>query len=109
MEESDISNNEPLFFYELPKDQRKELQKEFSKTADAKKTNRVLIIVAVIFAVAVVASVIIGIITGHEGYFATTPFFLVCILPAVVTQQKLEKWLLEEKNIHMKKPKEKKQ
>ena len=109
VEESDISTNEPLFYNELPKEKRKELQKEFSKTAEAKKTSRVLIIVVSIFAAIMIAGAIIGVVTGNEGYFVTFPIFLVCILPAVISQQKFEKWLMEEQNTFMKKGKEKKE
>jgi len=99
------SNNETLLFKELPKEQRKALQKEFSETAESKKMNRVLIIVAVIFAVLVIASAIIGIYTNHEGFFVTFPTFFICVWPAMISQQKFEKWLAAEKNIVMKRKK----
>ena len=99
------SNNETLLFKELPKEQRKALQKEFSETAESKKMNRVLIIVAVIFAVLVIVSAIIGLYTNHEGFFVTFPTFFICVWPAMISQQKFEKWLAAEKNIVMKRKK----
>ena len=95
--------NGPLLFKELPKEQRKALQKEYSKTAEAKKMNRTFIIVAVIFAAVVIAGAVIGVLTGHEGFFGTFPAFLICIWPAIIGQQKFEKWLETEKSIVMKK------
>ena len=105
MSELNTGNNEPLVFNELPKEQRKALQKEFSKTAESKKMSKVIIIVAVIFAALVIASAIIGIYTNHEGFFATFPTFFICIWPAIISQQKFEKWLETEKNIIMRKKK----
>ena len=102
MEESITNNQEPLVFKNLPKEQRKALQKEFSQTAEAKKMNRALIFVAIIFGAVVIAGAIIGLLTDHEGFFATFPTVLICILPAVISQNKFEKWLKAEKNIAMK-------
>lgn len=99
------ANNEPLIFRELPKEQRKELQKEFFKTPEAKKMNKTFIIVAVIFAVVIIAAAIIGILTGRDGFFTTFPTFLICIWPAILSQQKFEKWLANEKGVIMKRPK----
>ena len=97
-----MPTNEPLLFKELPKEEQKALQKEFSKTAESKKMSRIFIMIAVIFAVLVIASAIIGIYTDHKGFFATFPTFFICIWPAVISQQKFEKWLETEKNIVMK-------
>jgi len=94
-----LGNGESIIYKELPKEQKKALQKEFQKTAEAKKMNRLFITMAVIFAIMVIAGAIIGVKTGHEGYFATFPIFFICILPAIVSQNKFEKWLLTEKNI----------
>jgi len=104
MKENNISN-EPLLFKELPKEQRKALQKEYFKTAAAKKMNRTFIIVAVILAVVVIAGAIIGVLTGHEAFFGTFPTFLIVIYPAIISQNKFEKWLAAEKNIVMKRKK----
>jgi len=100
-----MNNQEPLIFKELPKEQRKALQKEFAQTAESKKTSRVLIAIAVIFAVVVIAGAIIGLRTGHDGYYVTFPSFFICVWPAIISQQKFEKWLAAEKNIVMKKKK----
>ena len=90
------TGNEPLLFKELPKEQRKALQKEYFKTAEAKKMNRTFIIVAVIFAVVVIAGAVIAVITKHDSFFGTFPTFLICIWPAIISQQKFEKWLVDE-------------
>lgn len=74
-------------------------------TAESKKINRTLIIVVVIFAALVIAGAVIGIMTDHEGFFAVSPTFFICIWPAIISQQKFEKWLAEEKNIVMKREK----
>ena len=105
MSEINAGNNEPLVFNELPKEQRKALQKEFSQTAESKKMSRIFIIVAVIFAALVITSAIIGIYTDHDGFFTTFPTFFICIWPAVISRQKFEKWLEAEKNIVMKRNK----
>ena len=95
-------NNEPLIFKELPKEQRKALQKEYSKTAESKKMNKTLTIVAVITGAIVITSAIIGLLTKHESFFVTFPVFFFCIYPAVINQNNFEKWLTSEKNIVMK-------
>ena len=100
MEKNNIGN-EPILFKELPKEQRKALQKEFNQTAEAKKESRVLIIVAVIFALIAVAGAVATIFTNHDFYF-TFPIVFIVILPSVISQQKFEKWLEAEKNIVMK-------
>ena len=100
-----MNSNEPLVFNELPKEQRKALQKEFAQTAEWKKTNRTLIIVAVIVGAVMIAGAIIGVKTGHEGFFATFPTFFICIWPAIISQQKFEKWLADEKGIVTKRKK----
>ena len=99
--------SEPLIFRELPKEQRKALQKEYFGTAEAKKMNKQFIIIAVIFAALVITGAIIGILTNHESFFATFPTFFICIWPAIISQQKFEKWLEAEKNIVMKRKKNK--
>ena len=100
MSESNADNN-PSVFKELPKEQRKALQKEYYATAEAKKMNKTLIIVAVIFGAIVIAGTIIGLLESNESYFATFPTVIICIIPAVVSQNKFEKWLISEKNIAM--------
>ena len=98
-------NSNPLVFKELPKDQRKVLQKEYYATVEAKKMNKTLTIVAVIIGVIVIASAIIGLLTSHQSFFATFPTVIICILPAIISQNKFEKWLTSEKNIVMKQKK----
>jgi len=97
--ETTHANSEPLVFKELPKEQRKALQKEFSQTTAAKKGNKALIIIAVVFAAAALTGTILGLVTGHESYLSAFPAFFLCIIPSVVHQQRFEKWLKEEKNI----------
>ena len=97
--------DEPLLFKELPRERRKALQKEYFKTAEAKKLNRTLTIIAVIFAVVVIAGAVAAIITRHDAFFGTFPTVFICILPAIISQQKFEKWLATEKNIVMKRTK----
>ena len=101
-------NNEALIFKELPKEQRKALQKEYHSTAEAKKSEKKLIIIAIIFAIIAITSAIISILTEHPALTATSPpaiFF--CVLPAIVSQQRFEKWLEAEKGILMKRKKQK--
>ena len=99
------ANNEPLIFKELPKEQRKALQKEYAQTAEAKKLNRTSIIVAVIFAAIVIASAVHSMLTDHRSLFTTFPTFIICIYPAILNQNKFEKWLADEKNILVKRKK----
>jgi len=101
-----MNSNEPLVFNELPKEQRKALQKEFAQTAESKKASKAIIIVAVIFAAVVITGAIVGFMTENHGFFTTFPTFFIVILPAILHQQKFEKWLAEEKNIVMKRKKQ---
>ena len=98
-------NNKPLIFKELPKEQRKALQKEYSATAEAKKVNKTLTIIAVIIGAIVISSAIIGLLTSHQSFFAPFPAVIICIWPAIISQNKFEKWLASEKNIVMKQKK----
>ena len=95
-------SNKPLIFKELPKEQRKALQKEYYATAEAKKMNKTLTIVAVIIGAIVIASAIIGLLTRRESFFASFPAVIICICPAIISQNKFEKWLISEKNIVIK-------
>ena len=99
---SEMDNNKPLIFKELPKEQRKALQKEYYATAEARKMNKTLTAVAVIIGAVVIVSAVIGLLTSHESFFATFPAVIICILPAIISQNKFEKWLAFEKNIVMK-------
>ena len=99
---SEMDNNKPLIFKELTKEQRKALQKEYSATAEAKKMNKTLTIVAVIIGAIVITSAIIGLLTKHESFFTTFPAVIICIWPAFISQSKFEKWLASEKNVIMK-------
>ena len=98
-------SNKPLIFKELPKEQRKALQKEYYATAEAEKMTKTLTIVAVIIGVIVIASTIIGLLTSHQSFFAPFPAVIICILPAIISQNKFEKWLTSEKNVVMKQKK----
>jgi len=95
-------NSNPLVFKALPKDQRKALQKEYYATSEAKKMSKTLTIVAVVIGVIVIASAIIGLLTRHQSFFAPFPSVIICIWPAIISQNKFEKWLASEKNIVMK-------
>ena len=99
------AGDELLFYKELPKEKRKALRKEYFKTSEAKKMNRTFIIVAVIFAVVVIAGAVIAAITKRDSFYGTFPIYLLCVWPAVISQQKFEKWLAAEKNIAMKRKK----
>ena len=105
MSESNGSGH-PSIFKELPKEQRKALQKEYDATAEAKKMDKTLTIISVIIGVVVIASAVIGLLTKHQSFFVPFPAILICILPVVVRQNKFEKWLMAEKNIVMKQKKE---
>ena len=105
MGEVNTDKSDPLVFKELPKEQQKALQKEYSQTAEAKQMGKRVIIVAVIFAVIVIAGAVVGVLTGHAGFYSATPTFFICIWPAIISQQKFEKWLEAEKNIIMKRKK----
>ena len=98
-------SNKPLIFKELTKEQRKALQKEYNAIPEAKKTNKTLTIVAVIIGVIVIVSAIIGLLTSHQSFFTPFPAVILCILPAIISQNKFEKWLMSEKNIVMKQKK----
>ena len=105
MSESNVDNKH-IIFKELPKEQRKALQKEYDATAEAKKTNKTLTVSAVIIGVIVIVSAIIGLLTSHQSFFAPFPAVIFCILPAIISQNKFEKWLASEKNIVMKQKKQ---
>ena len=99
-------NNEPLIFKELPKDQRKTLKKEFYNIPEVKKRGKLFIIVTVIFAMIMIASAIIGLLTSNVTITASfSPLVFFCVFPAIMSQQKFEKWLETEKNIVMKRKK----
>ena len=100
---SEISgSNNPSIFKELPKEQRKALQKEYYATAEAKKISKTLTIVAVVIGAIVIASAIIGLLTSHQSFFTPSPAIIFCVIPAAISQNKFEKWLASEKNIVMK-------
>ena len=99
------ADNNPSVFKELPKEQRKALQTEYNATTEAKKMNKTLTIVAVIIGVIVIVSAIIGLLTSHQSFFAPFPAVIICIWPAIISQNKFEKWLASEKNIVMKQKK----
>ena len=103
--EDNAIGNQPQLFKELPKEQRKALQKEYNQTAEAKKANKTFTIIAIIFAVVVITCAVIGLLTDNDGFFGTFPVFIICIWPAIISQQKFEKWLAAEKNIVMAFPK----
>ena len=104
MNESNGSGS-PLVFKELPKEQRKALQKEYYATAEAKKMHKTLVIVAVVIGAIVIVSTFIGLVTSHQSFFASFPASFICIWPAIISQSKFEKWLVSEKNIVMKRKK----
>jgi len=95
------TNGAPLMFRELPKEQRKALQKEFNQTPEAKKMNRRMTIVAIFFGILVIAWAIIVLLPDHESSYRTFPVFLICLWPSIITQNRFEKWLEAEKNIYM--------
>jgi len=99
-------SNDLLIFKELPKDKRKALKKEFYNIPEVKKREKLLIIAAVIFAMIVIASAVIGLLTRHTTFAASfSPMVFLCVLPAIISQQKFEKWLENEKNIATKRKK----
>ena len=95
-----MSNNTTVF-KELPKEQRKALQKEFYRTPEAKKFSKIIIIIAFIFSAFTTSAAIAGTLLNHTFYYFT-PIFFIVILPAIISQQKFEKWLMTEKNVIMK-------
>ena len=97
------NNNEVLIFKELPKEQRKALQKEYRGTAEAKTSEKKLVIGGVIFATIAIVIAIISMSMRHAAFTAASPIVLFfCIFPASISQQKFEKWLATEKNIAVK-------
>ena len=97
-------NPEPLLFKELPKEQQKELRKEFDKTS---KTNKTLIVVTIVMAIVLIASAVLGLFTDHRLFGGT--IFPAWIIPIfiVLNEDKFAKWLEAEKNITMKRKKQK--
>ena len=106
MEVQQYPGNEPLLFKDLPKEQRKALQKEFNQTPEGKKSNRNLILITIVIAIVGIAfAVIITMMTGSSTSYYPTLLFIV---PALISQNKFEKWLLAEKNIVISKKKARK-
>jgi len=105
MEETQTTSA-PLVYSELSKEQKRDLQKEYSKTPEAKKTNRWFIALVVLFAAVFIAGAVTGFASENEAIFTTIPVVFICILPATISQGKYEKWLAAEKNIIMKREKQ---
>ena len=104
------NNNEPVRFYDLPKDERKALQKEFFQTEEGKKANRMAIIMVSLFAAITITLFVITLNERQPNSYVYTPTFFICVFPAIITSNKMQKWLLDTKNITMeKKKREKKQ
>ena len=97
-------NSEPSVFKELPKEQQKELRKEFSEMT---KADRNIIIVSIIVAAVMVTCAIIGIFSDHLVFGGV--IFPAWIVPVMVAsnEDKFAKWLKTEKNIAMKRKKQK--
>ena len=97
-------NLEPLVFKELPKEQQKALRKEFSEST---KSGRTLILVSFITGAVMIAFAVIGLFTDHRVF--TGAVFPVWIVPVFIAlnEDKLAKWLKAEKNIIMKREKQK--
>ncbi|MCL2434035.1 MAG: hypothetical protein FWD16_05900 [Clostridia bacterium] len=95
---------EPTIFKELPKEQQKELRKEFDKTTNA---GRNLIIASVIMGAVLVIIAVIGVLTDHVVFSgAPFPVFFFPVFIAL-NEDKFAKWLEKEKNIIMKRKKPK--
>jgi len=98
---------DPIVYRELTKEQRKTLSKEYSKTPEAKKLKAVLLIMVSVFAVLVIGFAIMSIFFVHEMYIGMPFPVFFCIFPAIISQNKYENWLKTQKNIIMKRPKQK--
>ena len=101
---SEPVNSEPPVFRELPKERQKALRKEYSKTS---KAGRNIIICSIIIAAAMIAIAVAGIFSEHW-------VFAGCVFPAWIfpvfaasEEEKFIKWLKAEKNIVMKRKKQK--
>ncbi|MCL1830880.1 MAG: hypothetical protein FWG21_05560 [Oscillospiraceae bacterium] len=93
-------NDNKVNYYSLPKGQKKILQKEFNKTLEGKRALLLIIILSGIFVtVSIVGAVIAIVHRENSASYATTPTFMFTIFPSIIYTNKLEKWLLEEKNI----------
>ena len=103
-EMSEISN-EPLLFRELPKEQRKALQKEYSQNEESKKQDKALVFCAIIYAVVIIVLAIISFTAHNDTYYFSAPTFFIILFPAVARQSSFEKWLSAEKNIVTKRKK----
>ena len=80
------------------------LRKEFDKTS---KSGRTLIIVSVVMAAVLITSAVMGFFTDHRIFGGT--IFPAWIIPIfiVLNEDKFAKWLEAEKNIIMKRKKQK--
>ncbi|MDR2687197.1 MAG: hypothetical protein LBB75_05545 [Oscillospiraceae bacterium] len=103
------SDAEPLVFKELPKEQQKALDKEFSEFFKTTKAARNLIIFAVIWAALLITIAIVVVVHNRNSIGTYTPAFIAPYLPIFLAhrQGKFAQWLKDEKNIVMKRDKRK--
>ena len=99
-----MSDNKPTIFKELPKEQQKALRKEFAKST---KADRNLIIVSIVIGVVIIACSVIALLSDHRIFSGT--IFPIWIFPVMIAinEDKFTKWLKAEKDIIMKKKKNK--
>lgn len=105
----DANNNDIIRYYDLSKEERKALTKEFYKTEEGKKTQRLSIILASIFILVTIVTVTISIV-NHDGTptYVSAPSTFMCAFPAIIASSNMQKWLLAEKNITMERAKKEK-
>ena len=109
MEEQNSNYIPPVVFRDLPRDQRKALQKEYAATPEGKKMNKTILIVTFIVVGLILALVIISVATNHNTYSGySTPVPMIWLWPAIIYNSNFEKWLLAEKNIVIRRVKVKK-
>ena len=97
-------SSEPAVFKELPKEQQRALRKEFDKTT---KAGRNMIIYVVVMAAVLIAVAVCGLLAENwvfTGGAFPMGFFVVLI---AVNEDKFAKWLEAEKNIVLKRKKQK--
>ena len=92
-----MSDNKPIIFKELPKEQQKVLRKEFAKST---KADRNLIIVSIVIGVVIIACSVIALFSDHRVFTGT--IFPIWIFPVfiAINEDKFTKWLKTEKDIN---------
>ena len=92
-----MTDNNPIIYENLPKEEQKALRKSFDKKGGSTK---VVIIATIIMAASFAVGVFIGLLSdSNRGFFFATPFPVLLVVIFSQNEEKFNKWLEGEKGI----------